>query len=150
MGERVFDGDAAAHRIAGEHKPVEPELRCYPFDIAGEGDPAVVVAAHRAGKPVAALIEADHPPVALQPLGPRLPGVQIGIRTMKQDNGGGIARPFVAQVHGDAVIELDELGRRAAVLGAHRGGVGIRNAEDEKGHYRQRGDNRQALRQPLH
>ncbi len=52
---------------------------------------------------------------------------------MKQDDCGGIARPFVAQMHRAAIGELQPLRRFTAVFRPHLLRIGIGNAEDQEG-----------------
>ncbi len=91
-------GIGPAHRVAGEDEAVEFQRIGEGEDVAGEGI-CVVAARRRAGQSVAALVEADEAKAALEALDPRLPGVKVCVRAMKEYDHGCIVRAFVAVMH---------------------------------------------------
>ncbi|MFN9944359.1 MAG: hypothetical protein ACK56I_33310 [bacterium] len=98
---------------------------------------------------MADLIEADHAVLGLERLHPRLPGVEVGIGAVDEDDRGCIFRPLVAQVDSDAVPDGHELRGRAAIFGAHFGRVRVGRAEDQESNHQQRDQRQQSAQGPL-
>ena len=119
--QRQMPGHAAAQRVAGHHEArhrqpvqqVEHEAGVGLAAVGLAGRPHRIRAGKRPGQAEAWQVQADHPALVGQRLGPALPGVQAGRGAVQQHDGHRVAaRADVAVVH-QLAVQVDELrGRR--------------------------------------
>ena len=82
MSQSIVERDPAAHRVACQDEPLDPQLVHHGIDGADESGRRVIAIGCRTGKPMPDLIEPDHAGIGHQGLHPRRPGMKVGVRAV--------------------------------------------------------------------